>query len=269
MWYDSLYNRVEKGDAMREDINADYKSQSSTWEVIKLTIHYISKILLWSVFLILIIVAITLIVYFVDLRKNIKEGKDPIPLFNAYVIISPSMVPAIKVQDAVVVMRVPVNKLKKNDIITFDSKDPRYDGITITHRIVGIENKGTKNVLFRTKGDNNNAEDTALVKGENIYGKVILRLPKIGYIQYFLSNKFGWIIAIVIPCLAIIIYDIIKLIKTIRQEASNMRKGKKNNNSSIPKTVSGTEFNSRKKKLESNDDFEFLEDRKEKKKMTI
>ena len=178
------------------------------------------------------------------------------------------MVPAIKVQDAVVVMRVPVDKLKKNDIITFDSKDPRYDGITITHRIVGIENKGTKNVLFRTKGDNNNAEDTALVKGENIYGKVILRLPKIGYIQYFLSNKFGWIIAIVIPCLAIIIYDIIKLIKTIRQEASNMRKGKKNNNSSIPKTVSGTEFNSRKKRLESNDDFEFLEERKDKKKKT-
>ncbi len=249
---------------MREDINADYKAHNNTWEILKLTCHYISKILLWSIFLILIIVAVTLIVYFVDLRRNIKNGKDPIPLFNAYVIISPSMVPAIKVQDAVVVMRVPVDKLKKNDIITFDSKDPRYDGITITHRIVGIENKGTKNVLFRTKGDNNNAEDTALVKGENIYGKVILRLPKIGYIQYFLSNKFGWIIAIVIPCLAIIIYDIIKLIKTIRNESSNIKNNKKGNNSSIPKTVSSTDVSTKKKKS-SDDDVELIDVKKESK----
>ena len=55
MWYDSLYNRVEKGDAMREDINADYKSQSSTWEVIKLTIHYISKILLFPYLMLMLL----------------------------------------------------------------------------------------------------------------------------------------------------------------------------------------------------------------------
>ena len=193
---------------MREDINAEYKPHMTVFDTIKLALHYVSKVILWSIFLILIIAAITLIVYVIDVKKNIETGKETIPLFNAYVIISPSMVPAIKVQDAVVVMRTDVNKLKKNDIITFDSKDPRYDGITITHRIVGIENKGTNNVLFRTKGDNNNTEDTALVNGKNIYGKVILRIPKIGYIQYFLSQTYGWIIAIVIPCLAIIIYDI-------------------------------------------------------------
>lgn len=247
---------------MREDINAGYKSPNSKLEIIKLALHYVSKVLLWSVFLILIILAITLIVYVVDLKKNIETGKNTIPLFNAYVIISPSMVPAIKVQDAVVVMRTDPEYLKKNDIITFDSKDPRYSGITITHRIVGIENRGTDNILFRTKGDNNNAEDSSLVNGKDIYGKVILRLPKIGYIQFFLSQTYGWIIAIVIPCLAIIIYDIIKLIKTIRNEASNIKNIRKNANNNIPKTISGEDFSNKNKKNNDMFDDEILGEKK-------
>ncbi len=251
---------------MREDINAEYKPHIKVFDTIKLSLHYVSKVILWSIFLILIIAAITLVVYVVDLKRNIETGKETIPLFNAYVIISPSMVPAIKVQDAVVVMRTDVKKLKKNDIITFDSKDPRYDGITITHRIVGIENKGTDNVLFRTKGDNNNTEDTALVNGKNIYGKVILRIPKIGYIQYFLSQTYGWIIAIVIPCLAIIIYDIIKLIKTIKHETSRLNKNRKNGNLSVPKTVSSSDLKDRNKFIDDEiiDDeiLDFKEDKK-------
>ena len=43
-----------------------------------------------------------------------------------------------------------------------------------------------------------------------------MRIPKIGYIQYFLSNAYGWIIAIVIPCVGIITFDIIKLVKTTK-----------------------------------------------------
>ncbi len=252
---------------MREDINAEYKPHISIVDTVKLALHYVSKVILWSIFLILIIAAVTLVVYFIDLKKNIETGKNTIPLFNAYVIISPSMVPAIKVQDAVVVMRTDVNKLKKNDIITFDSKDPRYDGITITHRIVGIENKGSDNVLFRTKGDNNNTEDTALVNGKNIYGKVILRIPKIGYIQYFLSQTYGWVLAVVVPCLGIIIYDIMKLIKTIKEETS--RKNKKDkNNQFVPKTVSSLDLKKKNGEDEILED-EILDSKEEKKKDNI
>lgn len=40
-----------------------------------------------------------------------------------------------------------------------------------------------------------------------------MKIPKIGYIQYFLSRAYGWIIAIVVPCVGIITFDIMKLIK--------------------------------------------------------
>ena len=83
----------------------------------------------------------------------------------------------------------------------------------ITHRIVGtnLNEKGEKVYVF--KGDNNYSSDELAVSLDQIYGKVIMKIPKIGYIQYFLSQAYGWIIAIVVPCVGIITFDIMKLIR--------------------------------------------------------
>ncbi len=177
--------------------------------------HFIAKILLYSIFVILALVALMFILYFVDLEKNIKNGVDKQPLFGAYIIISPSMVPTIKVEDAIIIQRKEKEELEIGDIVTFLSTDPRYSGITITHRIVGKEKSKDGKVYFRTKGDNNNTEDAALVPYDNIYGKVILKIPKIGYIQQILTNFYGWVFLILIPCLGIIIYDIVKILKSL------------------------------------------------------
>ena len=62
------------------------------------------------------------------------------------------------------------------------------------------------------------------VAGDQIYGKVIMVIPKIGYIQSFLATSYGWIIAVVIPCLGIIISDIIKLVKNIKKSSRNAKR---------------------------------------------
>lgn len=179
--------------------------------------HFVAKVFLYSILIILILVAVGFSAYVIDLVKNIKSGETKPPLLGAYVIISPSMVPTIKVEDAIIILRQEPEQLKVGDIITFNSSDPRYSGLTITHRIVGIEKSNDGNLLFRTKGDNNNTEDTSLVSTDNIYGRVILKIPKIGYIQYILTQSYGWLLLVVIPCLGIVIYDIIKLVKSIRK----------------------------------------------------
>ena len=185
--------------------------------------HFVAKVFLYSILIILILVAVGFSAYIVDLVKNIKSGETKPPLLGAYVIISPSMVPTIKVEDAIIILREEPEQLKVGDIITFNSSDPRYSGLTITHRIVGIEKSKDENLLFRTKGDNNNSEDTALVPADNIYGRVILKIPKIGYIQYILTQSYGWLLLVVIPCLGIVIYDIIKLFKSVRKTISTKK----------------------------------------------
>lgn len=212
-------------------MNKDIKKNKINWSKIKKIIHFLTTVIMYSVFFVMVLVGIILLMYVVDIKKNAASGVYKPPLFSAYVIISPSMVPTIKVQDAIVLKRVDAEDVEIGDIITFTSTDSRHSGITITHRVVGIEKTSSGEYMFRTKGDNNNSEDPTLVDQDNINGKVILRIPKIGYIQYFLSQAYGWIIAIVIPCLGIIIYDIIKVIKLVKnnlvQKADEKKKSKK------------------------------------------
>ena len=173
--------------------------------------------------------------YFVDQYMSAKSGEPRAPLFGAYVIISPSMVPNINVLDAIVTMRTDAEKLKKNDVITFISNDPAHKGITITHRIVGVKKTSSGEYAYRTKGDNNNVEDKTLVSHDEVLGKVILRIPYIGYLQQFLTTKFGWILVIVIPSLFIIVGDVVKVVKVIvvkeddTKEEKKKKKGAKKN----------------------------------------
>ena len=205
-------------DSVLDQINLQEKKEKSNLSIFKIIYkiyHFVAKVFLYSILLILIFVALAFILYFMDMQANAKKGIYKQPLFGAYIIISPSMVPSINVYDAIVIKREEPENLKVGDVITFLSSDTRYLGLTITHRIVGIEKSTTGDIYFRTKGDNNNTEDSSLVKGDDIYGKVILKIPKIGYIQLLLTNAIGWVLIVVIPCLGVDIYDIIKIFKSI------------------------------------------------------
>ena len=205
-------------DSVLDQINLQEKKEKSKLSIFKIIYkiyHFVAKVFLYSILLILIFVALAFILYFIDMQANAKKGIYKQPLFGAYIIISPSMVPSINVYDAIVIKREEPENLKVGDVITFLSSDTRYLGLTITHRIVGIEKSTTGDIYFRTKGDNNNTEDSSLVKGDDIYGKVILKIPKIGYIQLLLTNAIGWVLIVVIPCLGVVIYDIIKILKSI------------------------------------------------------
>ena len=215
------------GDNMREDQVKN--PRHSAFYYIKKGLHFVTTVIMYVVLLILILVAILYTLYFLDQKRNLDKGISKPPLFNAYVIISPSMVPTINVEDAIIIKRVDEDELKKGDIITFNSTDYRYSGVTVTHRIVGIETTKDGKKLYTTKGDNNNTPDSTRISYENIYGKAYLRVPMVGYLQYFLvQSSYGWIIAVVIPCLGIIIYDIIKLIETIKRSVQPPKKRKKN-----------------------------------------
>ena len=160
-----------------------------------------------------------------------KKGENRAPLFGAYVIISESMVPKINVQDAVITMRVSEKQIKKNDIITFISKDIQTRGTPITHRVVGIvyeENDSTKVLGYRTKGDHNNTQDFALIYPDEVLGKMLIRIPLVGYVQTFLTRPIGWFVVIVIPCFIVIFGDITKIIKATKKNQKNKKniKGK-------------------------------------------
>jgi signal peptidase I len=104
------------------------------------------------------------------------------PLYPS-VIATGSMGPKIKPGDITIIDRTAVKNLKIGDIIQF-----RKDNIFISHRIVEIVNTDSSK-LYRTKGDNNTTSDTELVKDEQIKGKIIKVVPKVGWPTLLFRSK--------------------------------------------------------------------------------
>ena len=179
-------------------------------------IDFIKDAIAWTVFIILLIIAILLIYCVVASYRYSKKGRGYEPLFSLYTIVSPSMEPNIKVYD--VIIDVPIKdyrKVKVNDVITFRSESSISQGMTVTHRVTDIKKVGSR-YYFTTKGDNNQNADSTLVSQDNVLGMVKYRIPQLGRVQYFLSSRGGWLLVIFIPSVIILIIDIVKLIRMLK-----------------------------------------------------
>ena len=182
-------------------------------------IRYIVSVFSYAIFIFLMLIGGTLLLYVADIKIRAAKGDYSAPVFNAYVVLSGSMIPAIQIKDIVVTKKIPEEKLEIGDIITFISPDPRFGGISVTHRIIEKLYDESKGIYtYKTQGDANNVADAVPVPNSNILGKVILKVPKLGYIQDIVSSKGGLIILVLIPCLAILSYDIMKMLKKVGQK---------------------------------------------------
>lgn len=182
--------------------------------------RYIVSVLSYALFVWLLLVGGMLLLYVADIKIRAAKGDYTAPVFNAYVVLSGSMLPEIAIKDIVVTKKVEAERLEVGDIITFIAPDSRYGGISITHRIIDkIYDESLGSWSYRTRGDNNNVADAALVPNNNVLGKVILKIPKLGYIQDLLASKGGLIFVVLIPSLVILSFDIMKIIKKAGQKA--------------------------------------------------
>lgn len=184
-------------------------------------VNRIMKIISSAIFVVLVLLIILIVFYIVRvnfLASNDKLGEVKI---NFYTILTQSMYPTIKAGDVVITYKEDNNKYNDGDVITFVSE--QNGGITITHRVDEVYNVNDS-YSYKTKGDNNNAPDNEITSGDNVLGKVVVKIPKVGYIQQFLVSKTGWIVAVILPCLGIVIYDILKLFKHTARKGSQLIK---------------------------------------------
>jgi len=178
---------------------------------------------------ILVIIAIILtgsflIYYFVSIKIYEAKGDNYKPPIALYTIISKSMVPNINVYDVVVDKKVNnIEEIKDNDVITFISKSPMSYNYIVTHRVIDvIETEYGK--AFITKGDNNKIADEAMVYEDQILGKMLFKIPKLGKIQTFLAYKGGWVIVVIIPAIGIIVADIVKIAERKIKKVENKKR---------------------------------------------
>lgn len=132
-------------------------------------------------------------------------------MFN---IVSESMEPTFYKDDLAVVKKCGLQELKKGEIITFKQEDR-----IISHRILQVTKENGK-VKFITKGDNNDVQDKEPVEVQNVYGKVVFTIPKLGKIVHYIQNSRGFINILIF---VVILYVLISL----KDKQKNTRKIKR------------------------------------------
>lgn len=125
-----------------------------------------------------------------------------------------SMRPAINPGDAVLVRQPPVamSDLRPGDIISY--RNIERPDVIITHRLVSIDRQ--RNLLV-ARGDSLQKNDTAITS-DRIVGVVTRTIPLAGYGFDFLRNPVGLAVAVYLPSLALIVWEIRRLMRSYARQ---------------------------------------------------
>ncbi len=136
--------------------------------------------------------------------------------FKILMVQSGSMEPTIQTGSVVFVK--PAKDYKINDIITFGQATKTK--APTTHRIVDIRVQASE-PIYTTKGDANNGPDQKEITKKEIIGKVLFHIPYLGYAVSFAKTKLGFALVIIIPALAVILEESVKIKNEFRKNKTN------------------------------------------------
>ena len=129
---------------------------------------------------------------------------------RSFTVLSGSMEPAIATGDIVVDDSIAPVDARVGDVVTFS--DPTNSGRMITHRVRSVRADGGQ-VNFVTKGDANNAVERWSVAGNGRIGRVVYRVPMLGY-ALARTRRLGAIFLVAIPALLLGAYELVRIWRT-------------------------------------------------------
>ena len=124
------------------------------------------------------------------------------------IVLTDSMYQVIQSGDLIICHTAEPEEISQGDVIVF--YDPMGNGTTVvTHRGLEVVNENGE-LSFRTKGDNNNAEDQVAVPEKSLLGTYEKRIPGAGNIAMFMQTTPGLILCCVCPVLLLVGYDMLR-----------------------------------------------------------
>lgn len=126
-----------------------------------------------------------------------------VPGLASYVVVSPSMEPAIGAGS--VVYLVGADEYDVGDVVTYD--DGRR---LVTHRIVDRTEAG-----YVTRGDANDGDDET-VPSDSIVGRVVFSVPLYGYLFRAAATTFGYVFLVAVPSALLVGYEVRRIVRALR-----------------------------------------------------
>lgn len=121
--------------------------------------------------------------------------------------------------------------LEVGDVLTFKYVYTKQE--TITHRIIDIEKNGTGGYIITLEGDNKNSDSNLLTQTINtsltdspnyVIGKVTGQSYLLGVLVYAFKTPVGIVCLIIIPCLIIIAFEVMRLVRVFGSDKKEKMK---------------------------------------------
>lgn len=171
-----------------------------------------------GVVIILFISVATLVI-----STKISGGKPEVFGYQVKSVLSGSMEPGIQTGSLIAVKTAEKGEksnFQEDDVITFVGEENNL----ITHRITEVSPTDS-GVVYTTKGDNNNAPDSAPVLAKSVVGLYTgFTIPYVGYVINFAQSPNGIILFMIVPGVLILCYSALTIWRTLRQ-LENKEKG--------------------------------------------
>jgi signal peptidase len=160
---------------------------------------------------ILCIILVPILIINVTLLVKSYTNTEEVPSIGGHfpmIVLTDSMLPLISSGDLIFCVTVEPEDVQVGDVISFF--DPMGSGTAVvTHRVLEIMEKDGE-LSFRTKGDNNNAEDQVAVPEKNLVGLYQSRIPGAGNIAMFMQTTAGLIVCVVLPIVLLVGWDVLR-----------------------------------------------------------
>ena len=166
------------------------------------------------------IIFLILIVYLAFIVIQRISGNQSIFGYRIFAVATGSMVPDYNVNDVLAIKEVDHDELQVGDDITYLGERQDVNGKIVTHRIIAIKTIDGKKTYI-TKGINNITEDPS-IEDDQIYGKVMGKIPIVTEINHIIKNQYGFFFLIFIPLVTVIFLEIADTVTEIKHEKKDV-----------------------------------------------
>ena len=169
----------------------------------------------------MVALAICMMIFTILSATTINKQDKSIFGFKAFIVLSDSMAATdFDAGDLIFSVGVKPEKLVEGDIITFQSQNSDSYGEVITHKIRRLTKTEDGLPGFITYGTTTNSDDESIVPYAFVMGKYVGKVPNLGHFMNFLKTTPGYIICILLPFLALILFQGINCIKLFKKYKS-------------------------------------------------
>lgn len=166
------------------------------------------------------IIFLVLICYLAFIIIQRVSGNQSVFGYRLFSVATGSMVPDYNIDDVLAIKDVNPDELKVGDDITYLGNKQDVNGRIVTHRIISIEEKNGKKEYI-TKGINNSVEDPT-IEANQIYGKVIGKVPIITEINHIVKDQYGFFFLIFLPLVIVVFLEIADTITEMKRDKKDV-----------------------------------------------